>query len=185
MARPKHWTIGPRLRDIDNQAEPVVLRVFVDHGSHLLQNLLRDLVLLSYKVVLSIFLATRERLLLRFDLPNEASAVLIIRRLRRIELFLETVDLVCHRLDLVALGFELLAERFEFFLSFIRGQNRILNTDNTNPGRPGGSWSGCRPRGRRSGRSSIRRTTLGHGNYGHSNCHDHENSHNLAIHWIA
>src|SRR5207245_4064636 len=93
------------------------------------------------------------------------------------------VDFVVERLQFIARGLEFLAERLKFFLPLVGGEDAVLDTDNTQL--RGSRSRGCRGGGASrsiTGRSII---SLGQGGQGQGESHGHDNSHNLAVHWIA
>src|SRR6202020_2849974 len=60
LASHEHRTLRPRLRGIDNHPEPILLSKLHDHGSHLLQNPVRNLLLLRSEFLLRILHRTIE-----------------------------------------------------------------------------------------------------------------------------
>src|SRR5271167_401615 len=76
---PQHVALWPRLRGVDDHAEPVVLRILHDHGSHLLQDARGNLLVLVPEVFLRVLHGAVEDFLLAFDLLLQGSERLFIQ----------------------------------------------------------------------------------------------------------
>ena len=68
---PKHWSIRPRIGSVDDHAVAVVRGVLHQHRTHLLQDALRDLVLLVLGIVTRVLYRALQRFLLLLDLLHQ------------------------------------------------------------------------------------------------------------------
>src|SRR5438046_1774132 len=130
---PKHRPIRPGIGGIDNHAKTVVVRVLHHDGRHLLQNFLRNFVLLILGVLASVLNLPIQRFLLAFNLLYQRAATLVIELFTLgVELLFQTLQLIILCLELRLLGLKLFAQSLELFLAFIAGKDRLLNVDGSN-----------------------------------------------------
>jgi AcrR family transcriptional regulator len=129
-SRPKHWTVGPGIRGVDDYAQSIIRRILQNDGSHLLKNARADFLLLVLEILLSILRGALQRLLFLFNLPGQvALGIFIHARALGAELFLESIDGIVLSFEVVALRLELLAESFEVALAFVAAEDGVFNID--------------------------------------------------------
>ena len=99
-------------------------------GRHLLQDALRNLILLLLELVLCIFAGALQALLLGLDgLHQVARASSFILSPWVVELLLQVLDLGVQVLQLGTLRFKFLLQRFEIAGAFVSADDRLLDVD--------------------------------------------------------
>src|SRR4029077_17517254 len=78
---PKHWTIRPRIRSVNDYAETLVCGVLYQHRTHLLQDALRNLVLLVLGIVPRVLYLPLQGFLLLLDLFYQRAPALVVELL--------------------------------------------------------------------------------------------------------
>src|SRR5579872_125819 len=130
LACPQHWTVGPWVRGINNQTEAIVASIFHDDRSHLLQNTLRDFVLLRLRIVARVLDRAVKFLLLLFNLLDQTGAGIVVKLVALCgKLLFQTLNFVVLPLELRLFGLKLLAKRFEIALAFITREDSLLHAD--------------------------------------------------------
>src|SRR3984957_9612719 len=156
-ARHQNRALRPGLGSVDDHAEAIILGVFHDDGSHLLEHTAGDFLLLRAELFLRILHRAIEQLLLGLDLLlQRGQGVFVQLLLLRAELLLQAVQFVVLILELGLLWLELLAQVSKIAAAFVAAEDSPFNVDGSHLGpRPyrSGGGSGSGRRGDRAGRS--------------------------------
>ena len=103
--------MGPLVRCVHNELESVVLSVFHDRGSHLVQNAPENLFPLGLPVLLEILDGAIKGLLLGLNLLDESGLGLLVELVALgLQLFLQTFKLLILGLEFVLLGLQFLGQ---------------------------------------------------------------------------
>src|SRR5713226_8456938 len=147
LAVPDDRSLRPGLRGVNDHAEAVLTGILHDYGSHLSEDSLHDLALLILSFLAGVLHGALEDLLLGLDLLAQCSGRVLVHLVALgAELFLESVDLVAHGLELGLLGLEFLGEDIEIAASLVGAKNCSFNADGADLG-AGSSWDGGGSRG--------------------------------------
>ena len=133
------------MRSIDDDAKAVVARVLYEHRRYLLEDALRNFVLLPLRLFLGILADALECFLLLLDLLDQVGPRLIVQLITlSVELLLQALELVVHALQLGLLWLQLLAESFKISATLIGGEDGLFNVDCPHLGTGGAGYRRCR-----------------------------------------
>ena len=122
------------MRGVDNHAETAVRSILHQHRSHLLQDSLRNFVLLILGIVARILHGTFQGLLLLLNLLYQRTSAVIVQFLTLgIELLLQSLNFVVLIFELGCLGSSFLLRGLEITLAFVGGKNGLLDVDRPHP----------------------------------------------------
>ena len=162
--RPEERALRPRVRGIEQHTITIRLRILVDHGRHLLQDALRNLVLLRLKFILGVLRRALQTLLLGLDGLHQGGAGFLVHLVALgVELLLQVLHFGIEILQLTAARFELLLQSFEIARSFIGGYDGLLNVNNADFDATGGGCGGSGGWSGGSGGGTTRRSRPGLG----------------------
>ena len=146
-AGPAHITgpLGQGFEVSMMHAESIVRGVLHQHRPHLLQDALRDLVLLVLGIVTRVLHLALQGLLLLLDLLYQRARLSSFSFSPWVlSCFFRALDFVILTLELGLLGLELLAQSLEIALAFVGGENGLLDIDGSDPGSGGVGGAGGR-----------------------------------------